>query len=247
MKALLNSQIQMKEDVTLPVELAKADLTLSEMGVLSVLMMYPHLSFEEKRRWDNDEEFHHHFIILQKTGVVKVDGDDIEINIQKKKKNMKREGLIEYDDDFWDIDDYDENDNPIFSHPSNMGDEDGGRYYYKFCPFLMDGRICFDEMSDADVTSTLVNLVSLEEAREYVEEELKKERQLIQSESEYDYMNQKLKDLLGEDKQFDRITINAALKWWMSVKGTYSDNPQTLKGFALGYEQCLSEVDKIRS
>lgn len=163
-----------KLETTIPIEVATSGLTLEEIGVICVLMLSPNLPEKNKMSWGTNEIFQTVLRGLEKRGVVEMEGVNMKINLEDKRPNTKQVGMFEYDADFWDVE-YDKESNPIFSHPSNYGD-DGVSYLYKYTPILRDGDIYFDNISDDEIFGDMNYWeISLEDAKKEIKISLDEE------------------------------------------------------------------------
>lgn len=71
-----------KFETTIPIEAATLGLTLEEIGVVCVLMLYPNLPEKSKIFWGTDEIFQTVLRGLEKRGVVEIEGVNMKINLK---------------------------------------------------------------------------------------------------------------------------------------------------------------------
>jgi hypothetical protein len=144
------------KNITLPVDIARKGLDLEQIGTLTVVMCHPHLSDDEKKEWGEVKGFGENVRYFAEVGVLEVSDEKVIINLDGKEEKS-----------FWDIEDYDEFDNPIYSSPSPYTyDEDSGHMYWRVKPVLCDMKIIWKNVSDKEL---MVNWVeecfdSLEDA-----------------------------------------------------------------------------------
>lgn len=214
---------------TIPPEICDRSLYLSEIGTICVLLASPHLSKELKEFWEHDGTFKVMIENLKQRGIVKMNGDNIEVNLQKEEKNMKKIGLFEYDDNFWDEVDYTKDfGNPIFIKYSNYGDEDGGRYQYRIIGELENAELRFFVDLDSDVQLEESCFYTLEEGQEAIKEALESELEDIDNRRELINMRVKLEGLTGNVYSDYDDEVKACLNFWDGK------DENELKAFAIG-------------
>jgi len=159
----------MSKDITLPIELAKCQLTTEEIGTIFVLYSMPNLGQESKKFWSDDNLFVETINELHRRNILKASHDEngdtiMEIDISK---------LEIPEPKFWTISDYNLDGNTVYSHPSHCGDEDSS-YEYRMIPRLENDKIVYSlEHSEfGDIESFVY---SLDEGEEIVKLELEQE------------------------------------------------------------------------
>jgi hypothetical protein len=152
----------MKDIIELPVEITTKGLTLEQIGAITVLMTIPHI----------DIEFHVPYKELNKIvenlsdiGIIKMENGEVVIDLSDKEPES-----------YFRIDDYDDNDNPIYYAMSYFCSDDdfcGSPYYWRVKPILWDMKILWKNCSDADIRRPNDEEVfdSLEDAEAYFREE----------------------------------------------------------------------------
>jgi hypothetical protein len=154
-------------DITLPADLASRNLSLQEIGAIFTMFSIQSLTPEDKTFWCKDETFTDVCASLIDKNYVTVgvnDGQDVSIDIDLD---------IIRDDNFWDVYDYDENDNAILSHNSHYGDA-GSPFLYLVYRELKFNQIFYTiQHSEFGLVEDYVE--SLEEAQEIIEGELEQE------------------------------------------------------------------------
>ena len=86
----------MNKEITLPIELFDGRLSLLEIGVIGVIMFYPHQSKQVLDKWEENDIFNQTIDDMMDRGVIALIGDELLLNIeeQPKHKNMKIETAL---------------------------------------------------------------------------------------------------------------------------------------------------------
>jgi len=156
----------MKDIIELPVEISTKKLTLEQIGAITVLMTIPHVDTKFKMAYADEVAT----IIedLANIGIIKMEDGEVVIDLSDKEPEP-----------YFRIDDYDDNDNPIYYAMSYFCSDDefcGTPYYWRVKPILWDMKILWKNCSDADIRRPHDEEVfdSLEDAEAYFREEDKK-------------------------------------------------------------------------
>jgi hypothetical protein len=152
----------MKDTIEIPVEISTKRLTLEQIGAIVVLMTIPHVDTKFKMAYAKEVDA----IIedLANIGIIKMEDGEVVIDLSDKEPEP-----------YFSIDEYDDNDNPIYAAPSYFTDE-GSPYYWRVKPILWDMKILWKNCSDGDIRCKYDEDVfdSLEDAEAYFREEDKK-------------------------------------------------------------------------
>lgn len=162
------------KDIILPYELALKGLTLEEIGAVIVLFAIQRMTDDEKKKWSSSDDYLEAINGLINKRIVKVsynENDNMNIDIDLTDKEPEP---------FWELEDYDNNDNPIYSHPSYLGEEEGSPFYFRIKPILNDLKVVWVDCSDEDLfTYKYEHYGSLEEAEEAYKELLQEQLEYI--------------------------------------------------------------------
>jgi len=146
----------MKNTVEIPLEISTKGLSLEHIATIVVMMTYPHLSDKDKEKY-NTEEFDDKVSELAQMGILSVSSDG--------------EFIIDLEDKetpFFEIEDYDEFDNPIYVAESAY--HDGESFFmWRIKPILCDLKIMWKNSSDWDILNSEDEEIfdSLEDAEKY--------------------------------------------------------------------------------
>jgi len=161
-------------DLVLPKELAESNLTLEEIGSIVVFYSLPKMDSQFQSFWATNHK------------MIEIGEQLVDKGILKFSKNDDDEQIVEIDltsserkNDFWEIYDYDDNDNPIYFHDSYYGDEES-TFKYLLSPVLHGGEVWWKIDSEFGVVTK--QLIKFEEAEKIVREELRKELEQIKLE-----------------------------------------------------------------
>jgi hypothetical protein len=152
----------MKEKVEIPVEISTKNLTLEQIGAITVLMTIPHVDTKFKMAYAEDVD--KTIEDLANIGIIKMEDGEVVIDLSDKEPTP-----------YFYREDWDDNDNPIYAAQSYFHDE-GSPYYWRVKPILWDMKILWKNCSDVDIRSKHDEDVfdSLEDAEAYFREEDKK-------------------------------------------------------------------------
>lgn len=162
-------------DITLPADLASRQLSLEEIGAIFTMFSIPSMSTKDKTFWSKDETFMVTSESLIDRGYVTIsknDAQDVAVDIAL--------DLIR-NDNFWDVYDYDEDDNIILSHNSHYGDENSPFLYLVYRVLKSNQIVYIVNHSEFGLVEDYVQ--SLEEAQEIVELQLEEELKQIAKEN----------------------------------------------------------------
>jgi hypothetical protein len=163
----------MNKDITLPYELATKDLSLQEIGTIFTMFATQRMSPEEVTKWAKDDEYLESVEYLLEREYVKIRYDEYDNAI------MDIDLTDKEPEPFWEIYDYDLENNPIYQHPSHFGDDEYGTYFFKIYPKLVDLKIIWGDMSDSELLDSNQYFESLEEAEEFYKKLLKDQLEYI--------------------------------------------------------------------
>jgi len=152
----------MKETIELPVEISTKELSLYQIGAITVLMTYPHIDEDSKRRYS--KELEDITETLSALGILTMEDDEMVIDLSDKEPKP-----------YFEVGDWDDNDNPIYSRVSMFSDG-FNEFVWRVKPILWDMKILWKNCSDADIRRPNDEEVfdSLEDAEAYFREEDKK-------------------------------------------------------------------------
>lgn len=165
-------------NITLPTELCECKLTLKQIGAIFVLYSLKNIDEDSQGYWSIDED------------MVETGRDLVERGIIKFSKNDDDENIMEIDitsipplkKDFWEVYEYDDDDNEILYHYSNYGDEDS-RFRYELHPKLYDNKIVWIlKHSEFGIIDGYFPIESLEEGEAIVREKFLEELEEIKRE-----------------------------------------------------------------
>ena len=164
-------------DITLPKELGECKLSLQEIGAIFVLYSLNKIDEDAQSHWSTDESMTETGRSLVERGIIKFSKNDDDENIMEiditNVKSLKK--------DFWEVYDYDTDDNEILYHLSNYGD-DTSQFRYELYPRLANDKIVWTLKHSEYSIGEYSYIVSLEEAEEIVREELARELEQIKQE-----------------------------------------------------------------
>jgi len=151
----------MKETIEIPVEISTKGLTLEQIGAIVVLMTVPYIEIEYHMPYKELDKIVEN---LASIGIIKMEDGEVVIDLSDKEPET-----------YFHREDYDENDNPIYSAQSYYTD-DGSPYYWRVKPILWDMKILWKNCSDVDIRGKYDEDIfdSLEDAEAYFREEDKK-------------------------------------------------------------------------
>jgi hypothetical protein len=146
----------MKDTIEIPVEISTKKLSLEEIGAITVLMAYPHIDDESKEYYAHNLD-----VIAEKlssVGILTMNDGKLEIDLS-------------INEPYFQVNNWDEYENPIYSRPSSF---EGSDWAVK--PFLFDMTILYKNCSDANIRRPWDEEIfdSLEDAEAYFREEDKK-------------------------------------------------------------------------
>jgi hypothetical protein len=156
----------MKNTIEIPIDISTKGLSLEHIATIVVMMTYPHLKEEDKKKYDTDE-FNDKVQELAEMGILSVKDGEFIIDLEDK------------DRPFFEIEDYDEFDNPIYYAMSPFCSDDdfcGSPFYWRVKPILCDLKILWKNVSDGDIKTPIDEEIfdSLEEAEKYFKEQNKR-------------------------------------------------------------------------
>jgi hypothetical protein len=148
----------METNTTLPSRIIDSSLSIEEIGAIFVVFSLPNVSEDVKTRWSNNEDLMKIFKELENKHMLKREGDKILIDIDDPSKQT-----------FFYVEDYDDDDNPIYAAPSPIGDEDDGAYLWRIRPRLEDMKVVWENCSDKELINKHVEVRfdSFEDAEKY--------------------------------------------------------------------------------
>lgn len=149
------------KDITLPYELALSELSLKEIGAIFKSFAFVKMTIDEcENSMSADKSFDYHSIIenLINREIISIEYDDddnqtMHINLEKKKEL------------FWEVYQYDDNNNPMYYHYASYGDGHGP-WKYMIRPVLVDMKVEWQDCSDLRLTH-FDSFKSLVEAEKY--------------------------------------------------------------------------------
>lgn len=145
-------------NITLPLELVNYErFSLGEIGAITVISALPQMSKDDKEKWEKEPSLIKQLADLQDKGIIEYDGDEIfTIHIEESEKP------------FWELETYDDQDNPIYYTSSPIGCEDS-TWYWRVKPVLVDLKLVWEDISDEDLNSSSEGeyFTSLEEAEKW--------------------------------------------------------------------------------
>lgn len=163
-------------DITLPKELAESNLTLDEIGSIFVFYSLPKIGEKSQSFWSTNEKMVETGKHLTEKGIIKFSRNDEDENIME----IDLTYVESLEKDFWEVYKYDDNDNTVYSHPSNYGDEDSV-YHYILTPFLYDDKILW-ELKHEEFGVIETYLETKEEAEYLTKLELRRELEELKKE-----------------------------------------------------------------
>jgi hypothetical protein len=151
-----------KIEIEIPVEISTKKLTLEQIGAITVMMTLPHVDDASKMYYSDElDEIADGLVSL---GILNMKDGTVEIDLSDKEPES-----------YFEVEDWDDNDNPIYAAPSYFTNE-GSPYYWRVKPILWDMKILWKNCSDEDIRTKFDEDVfdSLEDAEAYFREEDKK-------------------------------------------------------------------------
>lgn len=162
----------MEKEIKLPTKLAKLGLSHQEIGALFVILSLDDMNKEERLLWEEDATLEQSIQKLVDREIVKIHPMDEELTVDL--------SFLDKERPFWEIWDYDSDNNPIYFHPSGFtSDDESGCYSYRIKPAVRDGKLVYVYCGDFELVNIddyiYTSFSSLEDAQSHFEELIKEE------------------------------------------------------------------------
>jgi hypothetical protein len=165
------------DEITLPKELAECELSLEEIGAIFVLYSLKNIDEDSQSYWSTNENMVNTGQTLTERGIVKFSKNDEDENIME--IDITNVELLKKD--FWEVYDYDDNNNEILFHYSYRNKDRKSRY--ELHPKLYNNKIVWNlKFSDFGFLHGYYPIESLEAGEKIVRQKLLEELEELKQE-----------------------------------------------------------------